>query len=32
MKPIITVEGVSKRYIIGKKESYGSLSDDVMDQ
>lgn len=31
MKPIITVEGVSKRYTIGKKESYGSLRDEVMD-
>lgn len=31
MKPIITVEGVSKRYVIGKKESYGSLRDEVMD-
>lgn len=31
MKPIITVDGVSKRYTIGKKESYGSLRDEVMD-
>ena len=31
MKPIITVEGVSKRYTIGRKESYGSLRDEVMD-
>lgn len=31
MKPIITVDGISKRYIIGKKESYGSLRDEVMD-
>jgi len=31
MKPIITVDGISKRYTIGKKESYGSLRDEVMD-
>src|SRR3989304_10369917 len=31
MKPIITVEGVSKRYTIGRKESCGSLRDEVMD-
>lgn len=31
MIPIITVDGVSKRYTIGKKESYGSLRDEVMD-
>ncbi|MCC6503468.1 MAG: ABC transporter ATP-binding protein [Deltaproteobacteria bacterium] len=28
---MITVDGVSKRYTIGKKESYGSLRDEVMD-
>lgn len=31
MKPIITVDNLSKRYTIGKKESYGSLRDEVMD-
>jgi len=29
-KPIITVENISKRYSIGKKESYGSLREEIM--
>jgi len=29
-KPIIEVENISKRYSIGKKESYGSLRDEIM--
>lgn len=29
-KPIIVVENISKRYSIGKKESYGSLRDEIM--
>lgn len=31
MKPIISIQGVSKRYSIGEKESYGSLREEVMD-
>ncbi len=29
-KPIIEVENISKRYSIGRKESYGSLRDEIM--
>jgi len=30
MKAIITVDNLSKRYTIGKKEAYGSLRDEIM--
>jgi lipopolysaccharide transport system ATP-binding protein len=29
-RPIIEVEGISKRYSIGKKQSYGSLREEIM--
>ncbi|MBI2414031.1 MAG: ABC transporter ATP-binding protein [Deltaproteobacteria bacterium] len=31
MKPIISIQGVSKRYSIGEKAFYGSLREEVMD-
>lgn len=31
MKPIISIQDVSKRYTIGEKASYGSLREEVMD-
>ena len=31
MKPIISIQGLSKRYTIGEKASYGSLREEVMD-